>query len=129
MKPAYHFAAFYLCLLCLAGCSQMRYVKYEGQPRAWPTGQSFSDQMFEVPVFHALPEKQYDVIGYVEFDRANVDWNEGDTKIAATMARHSGGNALLMLTRGDSTSQAVTSLRNSIGIDASRTRAIVLKWK
>ncbi len=107
----------------------MRYVKYEGRQNSWPTGSSFSDQMFEVPVFHALPEKPYDVIGYVEFGRPNVAWNEGDIKIAATMAKQSGGDALLMLTQGDSASQTVTSLRTSIGIDASRTRAIVLKWK
>ncbi len=129
MKRVFHFLAFSLCLLCLTGCDHMRYVKYEGRQNTWPTGSSFSDQMFAVPVFHALPEKPYDVIGYVEFDQPNVDWNEGDIKIAASMAKQSGGDALLMLTRADSTSQTVTSLRTSIGIDASRTRAIVLKWK
>jgi hypothetical protein len=129
MKKVYFFLMGSFLALFLTGCEQMQFAKYSGQQKAWPTGGSFSDQVFEVPVFRGFPEKNYDVLGYIQFDKPNVDWNQGDIKQATGMAKGLGGDALLMVAKGKATNQRLSSLCKDMGIDGSRTTAVVLKWK
>jgi hypothetical protein len=118
-----------LAILSLTGCGEMRFAAYNGQQKAWPTGASFSDQVYAVPVFRGWPEKDYTVLGYVQFDNANINWNRGDIEQASKKAKQMGGDAIIMLPKSDATSQKLTQLRNDVGIDGSRTVALVLKWK
>ncbi len=107
----------------------MRFAKYNGEQKAWPTGSAFSDQVVELPVYRGWPEKPYEVLGYIEFDKADIEWNDGDIKQAATMAKELGGEAVLVIRKGEAPSQNLTSLRNDIGMDGSRTAVVVLRWK
>jgi hypothetical protein len=107
----------------------MRVARYSGDQKAWPTGSSFSDQVFAVPVFRGWPEKPYTVLGYIEFNSPNVDWNDGDIKQACLKAKAMGGDAILMMPKGEVSTPTLVSLRSDVGIDGSRTAAVVLKWK
>jgi hypothetical protein len=118
-----------LAIFSLTGCVEMTFAKYDGQQKAWPTGSSFSDQVFAVPVFRGWPEKTYDILGYVEFSNPNVDWNRGDMEQAAKKAKQMGGDAMIMLPKNEASSQKLSEIRQELGIDTSRTRALVLKWK
>ncbi len=112
-----------------AGCEQMQMAKYTGEKKAWPTGSSISDAVFAVPVFRGWPERQYDVLGYVQFNKPNVDWNQGDMKQAAAMAKENGGDAIIMIPKGGAQTPTVASLCKDVGISGDRTAAVVLKWK
>jgi len=118
-----------LLLVFLTGCEDMRYARYEGQPKAWPTGSSFSENVFDVPVFSGWPEKAYDVVGYVQFSNPNIDWNQGDIKQAARKAKEAGGDALLMIPKGAAASPTLETVRKDLGLTDSHTTALVLKWK
>lgn len=129
MKPALVSLLGSLALLTMTGCGGMQFAHYGGQQKAWPTGSSFSDQVYEVPVFRGWPERSYEVMGSIAFENANIDWNQGDVKQAARKAKAVGGDALLMLPKGDVTSPTLAALRTDLGISSSRTTAVVLKWK
>jgi hypothetical protein len=118
-----------LAILSVTGCVEMTFAKYEGQQKAWPTGSSFSDQVYALPVFRGWPEKPYDILGYVEFNNPNVEWNRGDVEQAAKKAKQMGGDAMLMVPKGEASSQKLTEIRQELGIDTSRARGLVLKWK
>jgi hypothetical protein len=118
-----------LLTLLLVGCEGMRFAQYSGQQKTWPVGSSFSDKVYEVPVFRSWPEKAYDVLGYIEFKNPNTDWNEGDVKQAAGTAKKMGGDAIIMVPKGDSGNRAMETMRADLGIAAKGAAAIVLKWK
>jgi hypothetical protein len=118
-----------LLVLALCGCEGMRYTQFSGQGKAWPTGSAFTDKAFDVPVFKGWPEKSYDVLGHIAFANPNIDWNDGDMEQAARMASQSGGDAILLLLKGDVSSPSMVSMRSDLGISADQTVAVVLKWK
>jgi hypothetical protein len=118
-----------LFILTLCGCEETRFAQYNGQPQAWPTGSSFTDKVYDLPVFRGWPEKAYDVLGYIEFTNPNIDWNEGDIKQAARKAKKLGGDALLIIGKGDVVSPSLGKVRTELGISTGRTVAVVLKWK
>jgi hypothetical protein len=118
-----------LLILTLCGCEQMKFAQYNGQTKTWPTGSSFTDKVYDLPVFRGWPEKPYDVLGYVEFSNPNIDWNEGDIKQAARKAKTMGGDALLILNNRDGSLPTVDKVRKDLGISGSQTVAAVLKWK
>lgn len=118
-----------LLILTLCGCEEMRFAQYTGEVKAWPTGSSFTDKVFDVPVFRGWPEKAYDVLGYVEFSNPNIEWNDGDIKQAAKKARAMGGDALLLMAGGGGSIPSVSKARSDLGITGSQTVAVVLKWK
>lgn len=118
-----------LFLLTLTGCEEIRYSQYSGSPRAWPTGSAFSDVVFDVPVYRGWPERAYDVLGHIQFSNPNMDWNRGDMKLAARKAKHMGGDAIVMIPRGDTASTTLGAVRNDLGIGSGQTIALVLKWK
>lgn len=118
-----------LFILVLTGCEGMRYAQYSGPVKTWPTGTAFSDKVFDVPVYRGWPERPYEVLGRVEFKNPNIDWNQGDMKQAARMAKQAGGDALLLIPKGDTTSPTLTAVRGDLGIDASRMVGLVAKWK
>jgi hypothetical protein len=119
----------FLVLVTLTGCEDMKYSQYNGPHKAWPTGSSFSEVVFDVPVYRGWPEKSYDVLGHVQFNSANMDWNKGDMKLAAHKAKEMGGDAILMVPKGDVSSTTLAGLRNDLGIGSDQTIALVLKWK
>jgi hypothetical protein len=118
-----------LLILTLCGCVEMRYSQYNGEAKAWPTGNSFTDKFYDLPVFRGWPEKSYDVLGYVEFSNPNIEWNDGDIKQAARKAKTMGGDALLVMANGDAFSPTLSKVRSELGITGSQTVAAVLKWK
>ena len=116
----------------LTGCESLRYAPYQGssnQDQSWPTGTSFTDQVYDVPVFRGWPPKSFNVLGHIEFNKPGVDWNQGDIKQAAKMAKAAGGEALLMLANRDTVSPGVDQLRQSLSLTSDRTVAVVLQWK
>jgi hypothetical protein len=118
-----------LILIVLTACGGMSFARYEGEARAWPTGSSFADKVFDVPVYRGWPERAYDVVGFIQFDNPNVDWNQGDTQFAARKAKESGGDALILMPKGADPSPTAAAARKQLGIDGSRTVGVVVKWK
>lgn len=118
------------CLaLILTGCEVMTFARYSGEPRTWPTGSSFSEAVYDVPVYRGWPEKPYDVLGLVQFDNPNVDWNRGDIMQAAKKAREVGGDAIILVPRGTDPSPTMLDMRRQLGITGSHTVAVVIRWK
>ncbi len=118
-----------LVVAFLTGCAQLRFVPYHGQYAAWPTADTFPDQMYEVAVYRSWPSKAYNVLGHIEFDKPGVEWNQGDIKMAAAMAKKLNGDALIMAPSGDQIHQGLALMRKEVGIDGSRAAAVVVKWK
>jgi hypothetical protein len=118
-----------LVIFAITGCGGMRFAKYEGQQKAWPVGSAFSDQVAAVPVFHGWPERQYDLLGYIEFTSPNITWNKGDIEQAAKMAKDMGADAMFMVPKGETSSAKLAEVCQALGLDSSRTRGIALKWK
>jgi hypothetical protein len=116
-------------MLALTGCDTMSFTRYAGEPRAWPTGSAFTDGTFDVPVYRGWPEKPYDVIGLVQFDNPNVDWNRGDMIQAAKKARAAGGDAVILVPKGTDPSPTITESRKQLGITGTHTVGVVVKWK
>lgn len=77
--------------LAFTGCESMNFSRYEGGPRAWPTGSALTEGSYAVPVYRGWLEKPYDVLGVVRFANSNADWNRGDIKQTAEEARKAGG--------------------------------------
>ena len=119
----------FLALITLTGCEGMRFSKYDGPETTWPTGSAFTDKIFDVPVYRGWPEKAYDILGYVEFANSNIDWNQGDMKQAARKAREAGGDAVILMPKGDVHSPTSATTRTQLGITGSHTVAVVVKWK
>jgi hypothetical protein len=118
-----------LMLLGLLGCGSMNFTKYAGDQTAWPAGSSFSDKVYAVPVFRGWPERPYEVLGVVQFNNPNIDWNEGDVKQAAGQAKAAGGEAIILMPKGTESSPTSAALRTRLGITGGQTVAVVLKWK
>jgi hypothetical protein len=118
-----------LLILTLTGCEEIRYSPYSGSPKAWPTGSAFSEVVFDVPVYRGWPERAYDVLGHIQFSNPDMNWNQGDMKLAAGKAKQMGGDAILMIPKGDTASTTLGAVRNDLGIGSGQTIALVLKWK
>jgi hypothetical protein len=118
-----------VAILSITGCGGMRFTKFDGQQKAWPMGSSFSDQAAAVPVFRGWPEKPYELLGYIEFTSPNITWNRGDIEQAAKMAKQMGGDAMMMIPKGESSSPKLAEVCQELGMDSSRTRGLVMKWK
>jgi len=118
-----------LLIMTLTGCEGIQYSQYNGPHKAWPTGSAFSDVVFDVPVYRGWPEKAYDVLGHIQFSNPNMDWNQGDIKLVAHKAKEVGGDAIMMIPKGEVTSPSLASIRNDLGIGSNQTIALVFKWK
>lgn len=118
-----------LSLIALTGCEQMQYRQYGGVPSSWPTGSAFTDKVFDVPVYRGWPERRYVVLGSVEFTNPNIDWNQGDMKQAARMAKEAGGDAIIIIPRGADQSPTTTTARQELGMVDARQVAVVIKWE
>ena len=118
-----------LALFLSVGCEQMNYATYQGSRTAWPAGNSFTDLVFDVPVYRGWPKKPYAVLGYIQFNNPRVDWNDGDIKQAARQARAAGGDAIILMSRASADEAIPTQIRKELGIVDSRTVALVIKWK
>lgn len=118
-----------LILVALTGCESMQYAKFNGEQKPWPTGSSFTDAVFDVPVYRGLPERPYEILGSVQFNQRGIDWNQGDIKQATALARKAGGDAILLMPRGADPSPTASSIRQQLGITGSETVAVVVKWK
>lgn len=115
--------------ILLTGCESMQYNQYQGQQRAWPTGSTLTSGVYDVAVYRGWPEKPYEVLGFIQFDTANIDWNEGDAKQAAKQAAAAGGNAIIILPRGGDPSPTTAAMRQDLGLAGDRSVAVVVKWK
>ena len=129
MKKVSLLASGAFLILTLTGCGVMKFAQYNGQRTAWPTGSSFAEATYAVPVFRGWPERPYDVIGYFEFNNAGTDWNDGDFKQAARLAKQKGGDAILIVPSGGGMEEKLTAMRNDLGVTGGETVAAVLKWK
>ncbi len=118
-----------LLIVLLTGCAQVHFVPYQGQFTAWPTADTFPDQMYEVAVYRSWPSKPYTVLGHIEFTKPGVEWNQGDIKLAAGMAKKLNGDAIIMAPNADQINKGLASMRKEVGIDSSRTGAVVVKWR
>lgn len=132
MKPRvspWGFVASLTALFLFTGCESMQYSQYQGQQRAWPTGSALTTGVYDVPVYRGWPEKPYDVIALIQFDQANVDWNQGDAKQAAKMAAGAGGDAIILLPGGADPSPTSAAMRKDLAVGDNRSVAVVVKWK
>lgn len=118
-----------VALLTLTGCEGMKYAPYGGPQSSWPTGTSLTDGVYDVPVYRGWPEKPYDVLGFIQFDNPNIDWNRGDAMAAAAEAKKAGGDAMILIAKGNDPSPTIASTRQQLGLDAGRTVGVVIKWK
>ena len=118
-----------VALLTLTGCEGMKYAPYGGQQQPWPTGNSLTDGVYDVPVYRGWPERPYEILGFIQFADANIDWNRGDAKQAAAEAKKAGCDAMIVLTKGADPSPTLANTRQKLGLDASRTTGVVIKWK
>ncbi|MCZ7635832.1 MAG: hypothetical protein M5U12_07165 [Verrucomicrobia bacterium] len=118
-----------LLMVLLTGCDTMTFSQYSGGDRVWPTGSAFTEGVFAVPVYRGWPEKPYTVLGLVQFENPNVDWNRGDMMQAAKKAQAAGGDALILLPKGADPSPTVTETRKQFGITGDHTVGVVVKWK
>lgn len=118
-----------LVLAALTGCESMKYAKFNGEQKPWPTGSTFTDRVCAVPVYRGWPEKQYEVLGSVQFNKPGIDWNDGDIKDAAGLAKKAGGDAIILMPKGVDPSPTAGSTREQLGIVGNETVAIVVKWK
>ena len=116
-------------LITLTGCEGMKFAKYTGEQRAWPTGSSFTDGVFDVPVYRGWPEKPYDVLGFIQFSNPSTDWNQGDVKQACRQAKQAGGDAIILMPKGTDPSPTTVATRQHLGIRDSQSAAMVVKWK
>ncbi|MCB9913187.1 MAG: hypothetical protein H6827_09345 [Planctomycetes bacterium] len=107
----------------------MKYRQYGGTASKWPTGSAYTDKMFDVPVYRGWPERNYVVLGSVEFNSPNVDWNQGDMKQAARMAKEAGGDAIIIIPRGEDRSPTTATARRELGMSDARQVAVVIKWE
>lgn len=128
MKKVTLLASSAFLILTLSGCA-MKFAQYNGQRTTWPTGSSFPEAEYAVPVFRGWPERPYNVIGYLEFGSPSTEWNEGDYKQAASLAKQKGGDAILIVPAGGGMAQTLTDVRNDLGVTGNETVAAVLKWK
>ncbi|HRZ36565.1 MAG TPA: hypothetical protein P5534_09375 [Candidatus Paceibacterota bacterium] len=127
MKRLFLFGA--LIPITLTGCDTMDFSRYQGEQRAWPTGNAFADGVFAVPVYHGWPEKPYAVLGCIQFANPNIDWNRGDIKMAARQAKEAGGDAVVLIPKASDASPTDAAARQELGIGGTHTTAVVLKWK
>jgi hypothetical protein len=118
-----------LCLVLTTGCEQLNYAGYTGQYATWPTGSGFIEKTYDVPVFRGWPEEPYDILGYIRFNKPNIDWNDGDIKVAARQARAQGGDAIILLPKSDTHSSKLAAVYQELGIPGDRMMALVIKWK
>ncbi len=118
-----------LMLIALTGCESMQFSKFSGEQKSWPTGNAFTEGAYAVPVYRGWPEKPYDVIGLVQFNQPGIDWNKGDEKQAAELARRAGGDAIILLPKGYDPSPTTSALRQQLGITGQETVALAVKWK
>ncbi|MCB1125003.1 MAG: hypothetical protein KDM81_00800 [Verrucomicrobiae bacterium] len=118
-----------LSLAALTGCEQMHYRQYGGPASSWPTGSAYTDRVFDVPVYRGWPEKSYVVLGSIEFTNANVDWNQGDMKQAARMAKEAGGDAIIIIPKGADQSPSTSTARQALGMVDARQVGVVVKWE
>ena len=116
-------------LISLTGCGSMKFTKYGGDQQAWPTGSAFADQVFDVPIYRGWPEKPYEIVGLVQFTNADIDWNQGDIKQASEQAQKAGGNAIILMPKGDDPSPKAVATRAQLGVSGDRTVAVVVRWK
>lgn len=129
MKLPLTFVGLAGALLLVTGCETMGFTKYSGAQRSWPGGTAFNTGDYAIPVYAGWPEKPYEVLGFVQFDQAGVDWNRGDIKQAAVKARDAGGDALILMPKGSDPSPTVSETRQQLGITGSETVGMVVKWK
>lgn len=129
MKPIGLLSLCFLVLIALTGCESMNFSQYTGAQQTWPTGSSFTDKVLAVPIYRGWPENPYDVLGVVQFGNPNTDWNEGDLKQAARSAKAAGGDAIILLPKGNDPSPKATAMRAQLGIGEKQTAALVVKWK
>lgn len=64
-----------------------------------------------------------------KFSNSNIDWNQGDLKQAAGEAKRAGGDAIILMPKGADPSPTAVATRQQLGLDASQTVAVVVKWK
>jgi ADP-heptose:LPS heptosyltransferase len=118
-----------LVAILVTGCAGLQYSEFKGEERAWPTSPAFATATYEVPVYRSWPEKPYIVIGHLQFKNPETDWNEGDVREAAQMAKKQGGDAIIVLPKRSDPSPTVSQSRQQMGIEGNQSAAVVLKWK
>jgi hypothetical protein len=118
-----------IVLVAMTGCESMKFSNFTGEQTAWPTGNSFRDGGFALPTYRGWPEKSYDVVGLIQFDKPNIDWNQGDMNQATKLAKQAGADAIILLPRGLDPSPTTIASRQKLGITADQTVALAIKWK
>ena len=106
-----YFLPLTLSLCFLTGCTaamqdsvraSMRYSAFTGY-KEWPHQRGvMADHAYAVPVYHGWPEREYRVIGSIQFaNDYHIEWKDGDTAHAARVAKQEGGDAMIMRSGGE----------------------------
>lgn len=107
----------------------MKFSNFTGNQTTWPTGNSFTDGGFALPTYRGWPEKSYEVVGLIQFNKSNIDWNRGDINQATGLAKKAGADAVILLPKGIDPSPTTVATRQKLGITADQTVALAIKWK
>jgi len=109
----------------------MRFSKYTGDNRAWPTGdRSMAETSFSLPVYRNYPERPYEVIGSVRFEDPRKYWDDGVIADAVSVAKRKQADAII-IRQGAELGVGLTSssMEDPQSWSASQTTALIIKWK
>jgi hypothetical protein len=126
--PMKHLLVFLLLLPHVARCELKSYTEFAGK-QVWPTGRGAEPvSTFAAPVYRALPERPYLVLGAIHASDDTGKWAEPDTAAAADLAKTKGGDALLLRT-GEEISAVVGPAADPHCFSPTETGALVIKWR
>lgn len=128
---------FVLALALFAnGCTPLRYSVYTGKQGnlpigIWPIGSgTMAETSHAVPVYRGWPEKPYRVLGSIRFEDPNKYWDGGVVDMVASMAKHQGGDAIIIRVGSEFGVSKITGTRNDplVRWQQSETSGLVIKW-
>ncbi len=120
-----------LALGYVVACTPMRFSEFSGRNRSWPVASgAMAEKQFAVPVYRGWPERPYHVTGSIRFEDPQKYWDDGIIKMAASMAKGRGGDAIVMRYGSE---YGVGMITGAIGdpkvMSMNQITALVIKWK
>ncbi len=87
-------------VLMLSGCAIADFRPYSGAQQNWPTAPgAFMETNNAVPTYFGPPSRPYEVLGYLDATTAPIR-RRGVVRFAASRAKQSGGDAIIVLQEG-----------------------------
>jgi hypothetical protein len=122
------------CLLTLVlgvtGCSPMRYSQYTGKNTLWLVGPgTMTETSYALPVYRGWPERTYKVIGSIRFVDAWKYWDDGVIRMAASMGRKKGADAIVIRHGAEFGVGVIAGIREASTTYApNQTTALAIQW-